>query len=206
LYISLFGKERWYNIAMTLSAAEYYREPFYNLSLEKGSIENKVFDECQFNRCSFIEMKFNLCKFRNCSFTECILSAVVPMNARFAQVKFINCKVIGFDWTKTTQSENLEFLACQINYSNFKLMKIPKTKIISCEAKEVDFTEADLTEADLKKTDFEKSRFFKTNLSHADLTAAKNYYIDVKNNTLKRTRFSLPEALALLNSLDIIID
>jgi uncharacterized protein YjbI with pentapeptide repeats len=128
------------------------------------------------------------------------------MNTRFSQVKFSHCKVIGLDWTKTQHLEDLEFSGCQVNYSNFKLLKIPKTKIVDCEAKEVDFSETDLTGADLKNSDFEKSRFFKTDLTSADLKGAKNYFIDVKNNTLKKTRFSLPEALSLLNSLDIIID
>jgi fluoroquinolone resistance protein len=191
---------------MTFTAIEYYRGNFANLSLEKGAIEAKVFDECEFNRCSFIETNFNRCKFRNCSFIECILSAVVPMNARFSQVKFTGCKVIGLDWTKTQYLEDLEFSGCQISYSNFKLLKIPRIKIVNCEAKEVDFSETDLTGADLKNSDFEKSRFFKTNLSSADLKGARNYFIDIKNNTLKKTRFSLPEALSLLNSLDIIID
>lgn len=78
--------------------------------------------------------------------------------------------------------------------------------MVNCEAKETDFTDTDLSYGDFKNTDFEKSRFFKTNLSYADFKGAKNYFIDTKNNTLKKTRFSLPEALSLLNTLDIILD
>ena len=94
----------------------------------------------------------------------------------------------------------------QINYSNFKLLKIPKTKIVTCEAKEVDFIETDLTGGDFKNTDFEKSRFFKANLTGADFRGARNYFIDVKNTTLKQTRVSMPEAVSLLSSLDIIVE
>ncbi len=78
--------------------------------------------------------------------------------------------------------------------------------MVKCEAKEVDFTETDLSHSDLKGTDFEKSRFFKTNLAYADFKGARNYYIDARVNTLKQTKFSLPEALSLLNGLDIILD
>jgi uncharacterized protein YjbI with pentapeptide repeats len=77
---------------------------------------------------------------------------------------------------------------------------------LACEAKEVDFTEADLTNSDLQNTDFENSRFYNTNLSGADFRGARNFYIDVKNNILKKTRFSFAGAVTLLNSLDIIIE
>ena len=67
------------------------------------------------------------------------------------------------DWTKAQHLKELEFFSSQINYSNFKMLKIPKTKIVDCEAKEVFFTEADLGQGDFRNTDFENSLFFKTN-------------------------------------------
>ena len=85
-------------------------------------------------------------------------------------------------------------------------MKIPKTKMTDCEVKDVDFSEADLNHGDFKNTDFEKTRFVKTNLSEADFKGAKNYLINPTINTLKKTRFSYPEVLTLLNGLDIIIE
>ena len=102
--------------------------------------------------------------------------------------------------------EDLEFTNCQINYSNFRLLKLPRIKIIDCEAKEVDFIATDLSGGIFKNTNFENSQFFKTNISGADFSCAKNYTIDVNNNILKKTRFSMPEALALLNGLDIILE
>jgi uncharacterized protein YjbI with pentapeptide repeats len=113
---------------------------------------------------------------------------------------------MGMDWTRAAELSEPAFQECQLNYSNFKLLKIPNTKMINCEAKEVDFIETDLSKGDFRQTDFENSRFSKTNLSSADFKGAKNYSIDVKGNILKKTRFSLPEALLLLNCLDIIIE
>ncbi len=78
--------------------------------------------------------------------------------------------------------------------------------MVKCEAHEVDFTETDLNHGDFKNTDFAGSRFFKTNLAYADFKGALNYYIDSQNNTFKQTRFSLPEAICLLKSMDIILE
>jgi uncharacterized protein YjbI with pentapeptide repeats len=128
------------------------------------------------------------------------------MDCRLIDISFSNCKTIGIDWTKTQQFREIVFKNCQLNYSNFKLLKIPNIKITDCEVKDADFAEADLSNGDFKNTDFEKSRFFKTNLSNANFKGARNYSIDPRSNTLKKTRFSYPEVLSLLNSLDIIIE
>ena len=74
-----------------------------------------------------------------------------------------------------------------------------------CLAKDVDFAEADLTQANCTGTDFTDSRFNHTNLTEADFTDATHYNISATDNTLKKTRFSLPEAVSLLYSLDIIL-
>jgi fluoroquinolone resistance protein len=191
---------------MTFAEEAYYQEIFDHLSLNGEVIKSRDFEECEFVACSFIDCKFEKSKFLNCKFNQCILSAIVPMDCRLNDVHFIKSKAIGIDWTKTQLVRDLDFMESQINYSSFKLLVIPRTRIIKCEAKEVDFTETDLSQGDFKDTDFEKSRFFKTNLTQADFKGAKNYYIDACNNTLKQTRFSLPEALCLLHSLDIVLD
>ena len=48
-----------------------------------------------------------------------------------------------------------------------------------------------------------KSLFGNTKLVEADLSRARNYQIDPGNNNLKAAKFSLPEAMALLYSMDI---
>ena len=195
-----------YNIIMDFHSGPYYQEKLSKLSFEGEVIKEKDFEECEFESCVFVDCKFEHCRFVTCKFNECILSAINPVDSRFLDISFNRSKVIGFDWTKAQKIQDLAFNNCQLNYSNFKLLKVPKIKITGCEAKEVAFIETDLTEGDFKNTDFEKSRFFKTNLTGANFKGAKNYFIDVKNNTLKKTRFSLPEALVLLESLDIIIE
>jgi fluoroquinolone resistance protein len=191
---------------MDFAENSYYREKFAKLSLEKETVKARYFEECEFDSCTFVDCKFEKCKFLNCKFNDCILSAVIPLDSNFIDTTFRKSKVLGFDWTKALKIEGLVFEGIKINYSNFKLLKIPKIKIVNCEAKEVEFIETDLNNGDFKNTDFEKSRFFKADLSEADFRGARNYSIDVKNNTLKKTRFSLPEALALLEGLDIILE
>ncbi len=191
---------------MYFIADTYIKETFSKVTIFDEKLNTKIFEACHFDHCSFTNCKMDRCKFINCRFDSCILSAVTPINCRFQEPRFFRCKLMGMDWTRTVDLSEPDFLECQVNYSNFKLLKLPGIKMVNCEAKEVDFIEADLRKGDFRQTDFEKSRFFKTNLTSADFKGAKNYSIDVKVNILKKTRFSLPEALLLLNSLDVIIE
>jgi fluoroquinolone resistance protein len=184
----------------------HVRETFTALSLGDETLEGPIYDECVFNGCSFIGTKLLHCRFKECKFNDCTLSAVIPMNTRFVDVIFTSCKAIGIDWTKAAELRGIAFTSCQLNYSNFKFLKLPGVKMTDCEVKDADFTEADLSKADFKNTDFEKSRFLKTNLTGASFKGARNYSINVLYNTLKKTKFSYPEVLTLLNSLDIVIE
>lgn len=191
---------------MKFNKGDYYQEKFLKLTLTNETVEATEFEECNFVGCTFIGCELKKCKFLNCTFTNCLLSAVKFTGSSFIEIIFTQCKVIGIDWTKTGQLRDLQFDKCEINYSNFTLLKIPKMKILDCIAKEVDFTEADLQESVLQNTDFENSIFNKTNLSKADFRGAINYYIEVKNNIISKARFSLPEAISLLKSLNIEVD
>ncbi len=195
-----------YNTGMDPQKDTYSQEIFSKQILAEVIIQSKIFDECEFTDCIFVATKFEKCRFLNCKFGKCDLSNLNPVNSEFREVEFTGCKAIGIDWTKAGKIKELSFTDCLVNYSNFRLLKLPKTVMKKCEAKEADFIETDLENSILTGTDFENSVFFKTNLSGADFTGATNYSIDVNNNTLKKTRFSLPEALSLLNNLDIIVE
>lgn len=191
---------------MIFQTDTYYKETFIKLELYNQTIKDILFEECVFDDCRFVGVKFEHSKFSDCTFNRCLLSAIDTLSCQFIHPKFIKCKVMGFDWTKIYRLKDLTFNDCQINYSNFRMVKIPKTSMINCEAKETDFTETDLTESVFTGTDFTLARFFKTNLSRADFRKAKNYNIDVSCNIITQASFSLPEAMALLHSLNIVME
>lgn len=183
----------------------YLKTNFDNLTLSNYKVTEIEFEECNFTNCRFLDCEFVKCAFKYCMFDNCLISALMPVDTRFIEVTFKNSKVIGIDWTKSLSITRISFNNCQLNYSNFRFLKLPKTKIINSEVKEADFTEALLTESDFSGSDLEGSIFFKSDLMKSDFSSAKNYYIDARNNTINKAKFSLPEAISLLNSLDIIL-
>lgn len=186
--------------------SNYYKQTLSGIIISRGDIKNKEFEECIFTKIHLTDCRIEKCKFINCRFENSILSAIKPTDSVFTDIQWTDCKVIGFDWTLAKSIRFLTFTNCQINYSNFRFLVLPKIRLVNCIAKEADFTETDLSEGDFTGTDFEGSRFFRTNLTKANFKKSKNYTIDIRSNTVKKAQFSFPQAMALLDSLDISVE
>ncbi len=190
---------------------EYNDRRFKQVSCLGEEIIAKEFNDCLFTNCTFRETSFKNCTFRDCRFAGTDLSLTQVQNCVFISTEFETCQMIGVNWTEANWNERgflktVSFTKCVIDYSTFFGLDLKDVSFVECRAKEVDFGEADLTQADCRQTDFLDSRFHHTNLTGADLRGAINYAIAPQSNTLKDTKFSLPEAMSLLYGLDIILE
>lgn len=193
------------------SQTDFDSEQFQGLNLAENTIvDGKMFYGCTFKGCVLREVQFVACRFRDCRFEQCDLSLMHVESSSFADVHFTQCQVIGVNWAdaewpKFTLPKALNFHESAISYSTFFGINLQQCSIIGCVAKDVDFSEADLTRAICTHTDFAESRFLHTNLTEANFNDAKNYAVNANANVLKKTKFSLPEAMSLLYSLDIVL-
>jgi fluoroquinolone resistance protein len=190
-------------------------QTFWEIVYDSQQIENVTFHDCSFRNCSFRETTFMACKFQSCVFKKCDLSLVKVDNSMFTNTLYEDSKVIGVNWVKASWGKteihqllkSIDFIGCVLNYSTFMELNLEKMILSKCIVKEVDFSETNLKQAKCTFSDFSGSHFRHTNLSEADFTGATNYIIKPHLNTLKKTKFSLPEAMSLLFNLDIeIID
>jgi fluoroquinolone resistance protein len=188
--------------------SEYNEQIFEEITLKQKVLECREFYGCTFIKCDFSETLFKECKFNDCTFENCNLSLIKVNASTFSNTSFSNSKVLGVNWTEASWPKiklncPIQFLKCTINQSTLFGLNLREVNIKECIAKDVDFREADLTQADLRYTDFNDSLFMGTNLTGADLSHSKNYVINITLNRVKKTKFSLPEAMSLLYCLDI---
>ena len=80
------------------------------------------------------------------------------------------------------------------------------TNFLNCQINNSDFYQSDLTGANFSGSDLKDTIFENSRLSEANFVDSKNYRINPFTNKIKNARFSMPEAITLLKSLDIIID
>ncbi len=190
---------------------DYTGQTFKRLKHADEEIADKEFFDCIFAECTFTGTVLRKCRFVNCTFRACDLSLAKVTGSTFRDTTFEGCKMVGVNWTeagwgpKKGVMNSIHFLDCVLNHSTFIGLSLPRTTISRCVAKDVDFSEADLSHADFTGTDLTDSRFAHTNLTEADFVGAMHYSINAALNTLKKTKFALPEAMALLYGLDIIL-
>lgn len=189
---------------------EYRDQAFKKLKYSGKTIRNKTFDTCTFTGCTFTETIFERCKFRDCTFRECDLRLVRVDGSAFMNTRFEQSKVTGINWTTSAWAKGglftpVHFVDCDISLSVFFGLELKKIEIVRCTARGADFAEADLTGASCASTDFAEARFLHTNLTKADFTNATNYSIAASQNTLKKAKFSLPEAIRLLYDLGVVL-
>lgn len=199
------------NLSLVIQPQTHYTgQVFKEAHLEQPQLTSSEFYDCTFIRCSFTESVFNNCRFVNCTFKHCDLSLLQVLNSAFSATKMEESKIIGVDWThadwsSTMLADPIGFFKCDISHSTFIGLSLKSVQIIDCVAKDVDFRETDLSQAVFTGTDLSESLFSKTNLTEADLSRSRNYHIDPGQNILKRAKFSMPEAMSLLYSLDIVL-
>ncbi|MGE3317997.1 MAG: pentapeptide repeat-containing protein [Candidatus Berkiella sp.] len=187
---------------------EYTAEHFKELDWSDKIIEVTSFDNCTFSSCNFSNSTFHKCKFHECHFIHCNLSLIKVTKCSFFDTYFEGSKIIGVNWTNAnwptiTLSCPLRFNQCILNDCSFMSLSLREMSMIDCKAHDVDFRDADLTQADFSQSDFTNSLFNQTLLAEANFTDAINYNINVFENNVKRAKFSLPEAMSLLQYLDI---
>jgi fluoroquinolone resistance protein len=188
----------------------YADQVFKEVHLERGRLVSSEFYDCVFAHCSFVESVFRNCRFVNCTFQGCDLSLAQVPDSTFSATRFEDSKVIGVNWTRadwsaTRLGDPIGFFKCVISHSTFIGLSLREIRIRDCLAADVDFREADLSKADFGGTDLSESLFSNTNLTEADLSRARNYHINPGQNVLKQAKFSLPEAMSLLYSMDIVL-
>jgi fluoroquinolone resistance protein len=192
------------------SQSDYTDRTFKEVRLDGERLVSSEFYDCTFARCSFAGSTFRACRFVNCTFRQCDLSLIQVPDSAFSGTRFEDSKVVGVDWTQADWTaiglgDPIGFSKCAISHSTFIGLSLKEIQIKACIATDVDLREADLTKADFAGSDLSESLFGRTNLTEADLSSARNYHISPEQNVLRQAKFSLPEALALLYSMDIVL-
>ncbi|MBA2656575.1 MAG: pentapeptide repeat-containing protein [Tatlockia sp.] len=190
------------------SLNSYDEQTFTQLTLKEDCIANIEFQNCQFKQCQFLGVNFTKVRFIDCDFESCDLSLSKFSGCRFSEVSFRRCKLVGLNWTELSWplvklASPLYFYDSNLSHSSFFGLSLPDLIIENCKAHDVDFRETQLNHASFVGTDLMKSLFVHSNLKGTNFTNAINYNIDIRVNTISKAVFSFPEAIALLNHLDI---
>jgi uncharacterized protein YjbI with pentapeptide repeats len=181
--------------------------------IDKASFDDllalgKEFEGVCFVGCDFQNADLSGFSFEDCEFENCNLSLVKIKNTKICGNKFKSCKMVGVDWSvfRVSLSFANTFENCVLDMSNFTGLNINHIEAYKSSFKEVWFNDANLSDSILKECDFEGAYFNNTNLTKADLRSSQAYTINPQFNKISKAKFSLPEAISLLNGFDITLE
>ena len=168
------------------------------------SLLDRCFFDCTFEQCLFHEMNLKKSRFSDCTFKGCSLQLPKFDGCRLQGVLFDESKIVGADFF--TCDEKFFSIQCRksilvgCNFSNMKMKQFifSGSKLTDCQ-----FLDTVLIEADFRECNLQGALFHHADLSKADFRDATNYAINPQSNSVKKARFSAPEALSLLEYFDV---
>lgn len=186
---------------------------YENERFEKLSFFGENLNSCKFIDCDFIGCTFESCKLTECYFWECRFDgcSVTDMDFENCETKFLQLKnsvFVGVNWallqpTGTIGSAIDAISSCRLKYNTFAQMSLKRFDFSGCTLTGSTFAECDLSESRFQNSDLSDTEFYKCDLRKTDFRGADGYRIDVLSCALKAARFSYPQAMRLLDSLDI---
>lgn len=186
-------------------------ESFNGLNLNGAALKNHKFVDCSFKDCTLENCQIGSCSFVGCTFDNC---TIINPQSLFSEIKnsaFENCNLIGVVWGELCSAEKFAspigtFQNCCLKYNTFYDMNLLKFDFSGNIIQDSLFEKCNLKESRFRDCRLDKTTFLQCNLTKADFREAMGYIIDIKTNLLKNARFSFPEVISLLNTLDIQID
>jgi fluoroquinolone resistance protein len=168
------------------------------------NIKSKSFYDCKFVDCDFTESDFSNSLFSECIFKTSNLSFAKFNESKFQDVHFDGCKILGVDFTQLSK------LILEIGFENSKITKcifasleLDGTNFINCQIIQTDFYDTILKKSNFSGSDLKDTVFENADLTEANFKDSKNYLINPLKNKIKNAEFTMPEAIVLLESLEV---
>lgn len=147
-----------------------------------------LFWECRFENCSIKNLDFENCEAK---FLQLTASSLIGINWGLLQP----VGTVGTAIDKITD--------CHLKYNTFSKMSLKRMDFSNCALSGSTFAECVLTETSFRNADLSDTEFYKCDLRKSDFRSARGYRIDCLSCPLKGARFSMPDVLQLLDSLEI---
>lgn len=197
------------SLSLASNGEEYFDVTYDATDEADARLTTVGFEDCVFEGLTLESTRLVHCSFVDCVFRDCDFGVLVADDCVWRDVGFERCRMQGVDWRAPGVGglgNQLRFDGCFLRYGVFMAAQLPRVEFAACDLRETEFSDADLTGASFAQCDLSGARFQNARLTGADFRGAQGYDLDVTTKLLKGARFSMPEAVRLLNGLDITVE
>lgn len=175
-----------------------------DIDFSLNSLPDREFEQVEFRNCTFSNLAG--IDFGDCTFYDCNLSNAIVNNSKMDNVTFVNCKLIGVNFS-TSKDFAFQISAdnCILDFTVFDQKKLNKSIFKSCRFHSADFTQSDLSKCRFDHCDFLNAAFANSNLAGLDFTTCSRFTIDPTINNIKKAKFMSSDLAGLLTKFGIIV-
>lgn len=184
---------------------------FSGVEWKEDKLSGVEFIDCKFENCTFENSTINSCTFTDCIFIGCHISNLTAAHTTVNNAEFRNCCLTGINWKEWTFSGSYigpirRLQDCRLKYNIFEEHNFAKFDFSTNTITASMFAACNLSGSQFVNCPLERTEFFRCNLAKADFRHATGYAVDLSSNQLEGAKFSFPEVVNLLNSLNIVIE
>jgi len=178
-------------------------------SLDYSDPENILadsYENCIFSTCHFQAADLDKIRFENCTFDQCNFSMANLLDSRFQYCIFKGGKFLATDWSRARELKEPKFSHCNMEGSVFNHLDIRYGEFKDCHLIATSFLEVKLQDAVFCHSDLQEAIFEQCQMERCDFRGAKDYQIDIQQNTIRGAQFSRDEAIGLLVGMGVLIE
>ena len=177
---------------------------FDSVDYSEQLVTGREFQSCTFKRCDLSNSRFLNNKFLECVFDSCNLSMAHLQGSILNDVKFINCKILGVNFSECQSLLfTVEFEGCILDYASFMSKKMLNTQFIRTSLKETTFSLANIAGSVFDQCDLSGTVFNRTDLGGVNFATSFNYTIDPELNNIRKAIFSADGIPGLLTKYQV---
>lgn len=172
------------------------------------NIEDIEFIDCKFENCVFEDCTLKNCIFNECRFINCSISSIKSESTGIRETEFVSCNIIGINMANFVSEgqifEPIKSISdCFLKYCTFSGMNFVKYDFSGNIFNECIFDECNIRSGKFNGCNLKSTQYINSNLTKCDFRESTGYEIDINTNMLKDAKFSFPEVVSLLDSLEI---
>ena len=165
---------------------------------------------CTFNGCVFAECRLVDSAFYDCAFVNCQIISPVFDNSLVNLADFVNARLVGMRWDDACglgkKSRPIKSLSnCVLDTCVASGMNFLRLDFSGSAIRNTVFSDCDLSGCSFAGSDLSNTSFTGCSLKNADFSKSKGFRIDIRSNALRGARFSMPEAVSLLDGLGVVV-
>ncbi len=176
---------------------------FTGLDLQGHELAARELTSCTFRNCKLQETRWPASRLEDCRFERCDLTRMQPRGLRAHDLQFVDCKLMGVDWSELGQFPRLAFTDCVLDFASFVGLGLRKTQFIGCKITDANFFDCDLRDASFAGCDLRGSILRNCKLAKTDFAAATALYFDPAINDARGAIVSIETAALIAMKLGL---